>query len=334
METTNQTKPTVPAGWLLGYLMQQGISLKEAWADLKLREQTGATTLTLESYLQLFEWAAVRLDDPVVGIHVADNSTPGDYGLLAYLVTNSPTLREGFDLLERYHGTFSTEFAFHFTYAQDKSACTYNEAFLPGANSQQDILFSLATQVNRVREYAGSEWQPIGSRFVFQEPADIYPIQERFGQNLRFNQATNAIEIETRLLDLPNQSADASLLPILLQQANQLLDTLSGQKSLVEKLRLMILSSLGAETLTTDNAAGQLNMSVRSLHRQLGELNTSFRHVREEVVIKVAKEALLTTDLSITEIATRLNYSETSSLDRMFKRVTGSSPRSFRTKSL
>ncbi|CAN0580228.1 unnamed protein product, partial [Ectocarpus sp. 12 AP-2014] len=74
----------------------------------------------------------------------------------------------------------------------------------------------------------------------------------------------------------------------------------------------------------------RLNVSVRSLHRLLQQQGTSFKLLREQLVIGLAVDALINTDLSIKSIASNLNYSETSAFDRMFKRMKGVSPKQYR----
>ena len=58
--------------------------------------------------------------------------------------------------------------------------------------------------------------------------------------------------------------------------------------------------------------------------------NTSFRELRDDTILQVAKEALLDTDASITYIALKLGYSEASAFVRVFKRLAGASPLQFR----
>ena len=63
-------------------------------------------------------------------------------------------------------------------------------------------------------------------------------------------------------------------------------------------------------------------------------LDTSFRALRDDVIKNLAKQALAETTTHVTEIALKLGYSELSSFDRTFRRMTGMTPRGYREKAL
>ncbi len=333
------TRSDIPVGWLFDYLVNQNLSPEDACQALGLSDAfhyLNKRELPLNHYLKLFEWAADKLSDPLLGVHVAEAMQPGKLGIFGHLVSNGATLQQSLDFVERYHCIFNTSFAFSFTYNENSARCIYTSPPVSDNSDQQDILLSIAATVNIIRGYSTPEWQPLRCSFSFPEPADTTSYSRYFGKDISFDQPHNGLEFETTLLGNSRADVDPSLLPILLQQADQLFNQISGQisntRDLTERVRLLILTSLGTETLTTQRAADQLNLSVRSLHRQLGQQDTSFKKLREEVIMKVAKEALLDSDCSITEIAARLNYSETSAFDRIFKRLTGSTPRQYRVK--
>lgn len=329
------TLRTIPAVWLARALERRGISLAMASTALGLEEpalRDRLDALPLRFYFDLFEWAAETLDDSLFGASIANEANPGEFGLLGYLANNGATLRENLGFIERYHAIFSKEFSFRFSEAPKSTWCTYFEANLPGSRTQQDILFSLQIALRLIRAHIGQQWQPSQCFFSFPEPKDTRGYQAFFGPNVTFDHPQNMFEFDSALLDVPAHHADASLLKILLHQANQLLANVRGEHGVVEKLRLLMFESLGTEALDSKRAAERLNMSVRTLYRHLDKEKTCFKRLREEVLVKVAKEALCGTRLSISEIAAQLNYSETSAFDRLFKRLTGMSPRHYRQK--
>lgn len=335
MEKLITPKSDIPADWLFDYLIKQGLSLDNICQTLGLDSNShylNKRELPLTLYLKLFEWGADQLNDPLLGIHIAAVMQPGTLGIFGHLLNNGATLQQTLDFVERYHCIFNTVFAFNFTYEESSARCNYTSATVSGQSDQQDIIFSIAGIINIIRGFSTANWKPLSCSFTFPEPAESHIYEDFFGDKISFDQPQNSFEFETGLLNNSRDDVDPSLLSILLQQADQLFDQIGDTRNLSERVRLLILTSLGTETLTTERAAEQLNMSVRSLHRQLTQQQTSFKKLREEVIIKVAKEALLDSDCSITEIAERLNYSETSAFDRLFKRLTGSSPRQYRVK--
>jgi AraC-like DNA-binding protein len=90
---------------------------------------------------------------------------------------------------------------------------------------------------------------------------------------------------------------------------------------------LQVIRAMLAKRLDTtiDEAARELGISARSLQRRLGEQRTSFH---EEVVtarMTVACELLITTDLKIAAVATRIGISERA-LGMLFRAKVGLSP--------
>jgi AraC-like DNA-binding protein len=76
--------------------------------------------------------------------------------------------------------------------------------------------------------------------------------------------------------------------------------------------------------------ASVLNISTRSLHRQLKELGTSFRKLTEEARLAVAQTELEFSNHSIQEIALALGYSDRRAFYRAFRRWTGMTPDEWR----
>lgn len=80
------------------------------------------------------------------------------------------------------------------------------------------------------------------------------------------------------------------------------------------------------------SAAKQLGMSERSLHRRLADKNISYGMILDKVRDQRARYLLDNTSLSIQQIADMLDFSETSSFSRAFKRWGGLSPLQYRKK--
>ncbi len=71
-----------------------------------------------------------------------------------------------------------------------------------------------------------------------------------------------------------------------------------------------------------EDIAIELNVSVRSLQRQLQALNTSFKLILDAERMKRC-EILLSQNESLTAIADQLGYSDQSALARAYKNLTG-----------
>mgnify|MGYP003114203723 FL=1 len=76
--------------------------------------------------------------------------------------------------------------------------------------------------------------------------------------------------------------------------------------------------------------AETLHLSERSLHRKLASQSMSYRQIIDSVRLRRARELLDTSELPLAEVADRLGFSETASLSRFFRRVSGDSPSAYR----
>ena len=71
-------------------------------------------------------------------------------------------------------------------------------------------------------------------------------------------------------------------------------------------------------------------MSPRTLQRRCAEEGTSFRALRDEARLTLAKGLLCSTEQSVGEIAFSLGFSSPASFVRAFRRWTGGTPGTFR----
>jgi AraC-like DNA-binding protein len=59
-------------------------------------------------------------------------------------------------------------------------------------------------------------------------------------------------------------------------------------------------------------------------------LDTSFRRLKQSIIEEIAKDALLNSPTSVTEVALKLGYAESAAFARAFKKNTGLTPMEYR----
>ena len=82
---------------------------------------------------------------------------------------------------------------------------------------------------------------------------------------------------------------------------------------------------------TLEQLAGFMNISARTLARYLDAENTGFRDLSLQVRTERARRLLADGDLSVTQIAYRLGFTDVASFVRSFRARTGRTPGSLRT---
>lgn len=333
---TQDLKPIqsgIPSDWLLNALVKKGIPLSTIAKALKLESEIlggGRCVLPLSTFNRIFEWAADYLDLPDLALMLSTNIDPTEFGLMGYLTSHSATLGDWLELFERYHCIFTPEYDYSASINERTCRLYYYAATLEGCETRQDIDFSMGTLTRPMRQFVDPSWTPDKASFTYSKPKDIRRLKSIFGPNLNFNQAHNFIEFPVSVLSTQNTFADPKLFEILKVQANHLLDQMHQEQSIVDKVKLLITTNIGNDALSTESIAVQLHMSVRNLYRQLKEQGTSFQELRDEALLKLAKELLAESDASVTDISLKLGYSEASSFVRVFKRLEGMTPLQFR----
>jgi AraC-like DNA-binding protein len=132
-------------------------------------------------------------------------------------------------------------------------------------------------------------------------------------------------------LHLKLVAADHRLLAVLRHYCEDVLSRHAAQvPPLVEMVERLIVERLTKGEASLDAAATELGMSSRSLSRKLAELDTSFNGIVGSLRKDLALRSLQESNLSLTEIAFLLGYSEVSTFTHAFKRWAGKSPAAYR----
>ena len=95
---------------------------------------------------------------------------------------------------------------------------------------------------------------------------------------------------------------------------------------------IVISQNIAIKNLTADSIAENLNISTRTLRRQLKQKNTSFSELLEEIKKDKAIKQIRETQQSLQGVAYELGYNDYNSFLRAFKKWTNRTPRSYREK--
>jgi AraC-like DNA-binding protein len=87
-------------------------------------------------------------------------------------------------------------------------------------------------------------------------------------------------------------------------------------------LRILLLSGRSS----AQEVAALLYLHRRTLNRRLHDQGTNFQHILDEIRFEAACQLLDNTQLSLTDIAASLGYSESSAFTRAFRRWSGAVP--------
>ena len=150
---------------------------------------------------------------------------------------------------------------------------------------------------------------PLRAEFSYPEPTDIAEYNKLFQCPLFFGKARTVLVFTT---GFDNKS--------------------ESDMSLEEKIRGLTLkrSQHRLDFLSFDALADEFHMSPRTLHRKLRNEGSNYQKIKDSIRYEYVIEHLGNSKLSIKEAAYKSGFLDTSSLNRMFLRWTGTTLDSYR----
>jgi AraC-like DNA-binding protein len=103
-----------------------------------------------------------------------------------------------------------------------------------------------------------------------------------------------------------------------------------NMRTISEALRYVLPHYLSGGRPSLDFSAEICGLHSRTLKRRLRKEGVTYTALLDEIIISLAKDALLSSDQNITDISINLGYEHPNHFSRMFKRLTGLSPKHYR----
>ncbi len=280
-------------------------------------------------YLTLLDLATSTIPDPDFGLHVGEAIKPGHYGILGYACMSSASAKDLIDRVDRYQRlvtdicSVSTEITEHSIIQRfDFDSEPYPHRQLAEEN--------LAGSFTFVKWISGTNIPPVSVNFQHPKPSCTEEHKRIFNCPIQFNQHTTSIHypLEYLMDNLPQ--AD----PVLARRMDSLADEkilkIPSNDGLIESSRVKLADLLQSGVPTIERLAESMALNVRTLQRQLSAEDISYKTLLDETRCKLASIYMKQHDLSLTDIAFLLGFSEQSSFQRAFKRWTGQTPGSYR----
>ena len=276
--------------------------------------------------------AMAATGDRNLGLHLAEAAPVKAFGVHAYALLSSPTLREAYRRACRYQRLIHE--ATDLTFEEGTEEGTLQHA-LPDGRSvpRHPAEFLVALWVRFGRLMTGGDWAPRLVCFAHDAPSDVKEHQRVFQTSVRFSSGRTAMHVSNHILDTSNAGADPGLVRVLDDYTERLLKQrpTRAASTLSERVRSKLFETLTGGIPTAEEVAQSLHTSVRTLHRNLRQEGTTFSGLLNQLRKDRATSYLANPAISISEVAFLLGFAELSSFYRAFKRWTGTTPAEFRT---
>lgn len=276
-------------------------------------------------FREMIELTQRHLDRPQLIYEMAHYIRPEHFGVLGYMATRSASVAEALQYILRFNRLVidGDEISpMKMQQHQDRFSLSW-----PFLSDDYDLINEMTTafMISLARQIVPLQQFPLNSiAFAHAPKMPVYHYQKFYGCEVSFNQPEYLICMSIGSLDLKLQQPDPSLIQFLIQQAEDAIANKAQHQNIAHKMHLIVAEYLRIrqQVPKIEVIAHELHVSVRTLQRQLSDLNTSFKQILEIERMQYC-EKLLQKALSLTEIAMQLGYSDQSALARAYKAYTG-----------
>lgn len=275
--------------------------------------------------------AASRLaPDGLLGLRVGQSVRYGTYASLGHLLVTSDTVGDALRAVCDYAIYVGAAGRFEL---QEATGDEYRLVYTPirpdwraGEVRSEAVLLPFA----RFARWASPGVAPARVYLMRPRPPEPEVFEEAFGAPVVFGAAAHAMMWPREALMRPMNDANPALHAMLREHVQAEMPSTADTVSRLEHYFMRRLEGDALPTgLAIRDAAAGLNMSVRSLQRELGQAGVSFRGQLAKVRERVAKQ-LLAKGLSVQAVSALIAYSEPAAFIRAFGRWTGMSPAEYR----
>lgn len=274
--------------------------------------------------------AMQELDDE--GLGAFDRTLPwGTYGMLARASLTAPTLGVALKRWCRHHGLATQAIHLELSAGPVAQVTLEERRGLPAEMRELSIAFVLRNIHGLACWYVDSRIPLQGARFPFLAPPHADAYVHMFPGPVQFEAERAEIRFDARYLQLPLRR-DERAMGAMLQRALPLtVLQYRHDRLLVQQVRQVLLTH-PQQAHSADGVAALLNISARTLHRQLKEEGASLQHLKDEVRCERARDLLLRTHRPVKQVAAATGFRNEKSFIRAFRQWTGQSPAQFRTR--
>jgi AraC-like DNA-binding protein len=336
--TTVRDSAGLPAryiGVLCDILDGLGVEREALLDEARIRsiDSPGAlvTLRQLETLLAAAERATGRLD---LGFELGRRLDPTAHDVLGFALLTSPTLGHLIRLAVTYQRLLQPFFALTLQRSASWAELVYVPAVALSPRSLRVLEEAIVVSNHAgFRSTLGERVPDYDVRMSIERPSHAERYHELAPARVRFGDGTPGLRISfpAAALDKPLALANVRAMRAAEERCKSLLRGTRMKRRWTEWCSTMLRESEDSRP-TLGQLAGFVNISSRTLARHLEGEGTSFRELSLQVRTERARRMLAVGDLSVTQVAYRLGFTDVASFVRSFRARTGRTPGSLRRK--
>lgn len=312
---------------LADFGVDAGEVIREAGLDPRLFDDVDSV-ISHPALGRLLALSVARTRSDHFGLLVGQRATILSLGIVGRLMQHSHTVGDALQALVTNSSIHNRGAASSLVVSNGMAIFTCS-AYQPSVGSADQISdAALAAATNVLKTLNGTDWRPTEVFLPRAAPASLKPYRLHFQAPVRFNHEAATLLFPADHLERRIAGADPMLRTILEDRIRLMRDRSGSGFS--DDLRRLLRTQITSKRCSAIEVAGLLDMHRRTLNRRLKRGGLGFRTMTNEVRFEIARQLLEDTQVSLTEIAAVLGYSEASAFTRAFRRWSGQTPISWR----
>jgi len=324
-------KDIIAAARAEGILIQPLLSLlglDSLTSPASLNSSNATARINLLTVRELLRGITELSQDETIGIRIGRHLSVSSFNALGHAAASSDTLWDAVQSIMKFEPIIMTVGRTEISHEEAHIRACWSMKSGDYIEVLEDIF--LSCWLNLAKLLTGSSELGIELHFTHSHKKEVSVWQELLGCSILFNQSIASIKCEKSLLNLSIENPDQFLHQVMTKEAEELTSAL--RNSLSTTIESWLESQLENGEPEQKTLASYLNMSERTLRRNIKLENNNFKNLLRKVRIKKANYLLLKTSLSLWDISSQLGYQQLTSFNAAYKRWTGETPASQRKK--
>ena len=320
---------------LLCLVQEQGYDVSKFYKSINLTHQQirDHVETSRQQYEKIHFDVIDEVDIPNLGMVVGSKISLTDLSLAGLAFMFSANLELGIKRWIKFQELSDPPFRFQFHRSAEQSLIRATPHLNPFQETLKRTRFAI--------EESLAEWFTIGEMFDrafgwFDEVHLSYPKPDyanlytnHFQCPIKFNQPYTQFIFSSKLLDRRMRLGDEDIAQILEFKCSALIKSTRVKDELVYTVQTILMSD-PEKYKNIGEVANTLNVSERTLRRRLTTLGTTFKEVAYNYRMNLAREYMLSTELTISAISLMVGYSDTANFFREFRQFSDMTPDQYR----
>ena len=254
------------------------------------------------------------------------------FGMYGFAILSSADFRKTMSFCERYH-VLATPLV-TLTFREDRGLGVWSVdpiVHTPVNDSLYRFIVDMQMGVilSLMRDVMGARFSPTELGFAYPRPVDFGPAATIGKLKVVFDGPGNTFVFDATWLDGSAELGNRTTYALVESLCDGLIAEMSELAGVAGMVRAVLLQQVGRQPSLTV-VADRLNISERTLRRQLSQQGMSFRGLLDELRAQLAIRYLRETSMNNDDISVAVGFRDPANFRHAFRRWTGRSPSAFR----